>query len=182
MKTTLVQYTKVFVLIFFTLSIKISESQISSYYFEATKNYDDNRTISYFLIDGIKDRHQEYYINKQLNENTDILQFHIYKKEGNSNRCMIETKKNFNNNEIIELINKEIENYNTLKSVNYKNKWDFFKIIYDIPDDCPVFNYGEITKENKEAFISDINKWKLSNPEKYNEIKHLKEEIEILKN
>jgi len=159
-----------------------SYAQISSVKLESFKDYDNGTRIGYYQIEGIKDINEQYFIQKELRKEESVSKFFLYDKENGYNRCMIKTNNNLNEIDLTKLIDLKIKNYNSLKNAKYNSKWEFYKIIYDIPEDCPILKYTEINEDNKDVFISEMKEWKASNFEKYNEIKHLKNEIEILNN
>ena len=174
-------------IILIILISKISFGQISDFTFESSKDYDNNVKIAYFHLIGFQDADEIYYVKKELLKNNDIIRFEIYKKETNSianensNYCMSEAISDYNESKIQFLINEKIQEYNKLKEEYSDNIWDLYKEIYKIPEDCPVFEYIPITKNNKEEFISKMREWKKSNIEEYKKIKHLKEKLDIPK-
>lgn len=158
----------------------IGNSQINNFQFEGCKDYEDGSRIAYFYISGLNSIHQAVFVQKELRKHELVLRFYIYQSNTDSNRCMIETYKDINEGDIRKMINDVIGQYEEFKMQFKDDKWEFFKIVYEIPEDFPLFKYYPLTDANRDNFIEETKIWMDKNPDKFKEIKHLKNEIDGL--
>ena len=146
-----------------------SFSQISPFNFDGVKNYDNGNTIAYFYVNGISDDNQAFFVQNELRKETLINRFFIYPYKNGVNRCMIDCSQELNENEIKDLINSKIEQYNTEFS-KAKNLREFYLNLYSITNMPKYEDTGnrqdDVLKVKKEFEI-----WKNQNPDKYSLIR-----------
>ena len=156
---------------FFLLILQLGFGQIKPFTFSGNKIYTEGNQIAYFSIEGIENRVEADFIQKELVKKNTVLRFKIY--DGYmKNHCMIELTNVKNETYIFNQLQTIQNNFRIVKSSDLSSYSNLLRNLYDVLDFPFYSNYGD-DKNDNQGYKLAIKNWKGNNKEKWESIKHL---------
>lgn len=84
---------------------------IQPFTFSAMKDYEGNKRVAYFYINGLANNKEGQYAQNELRKNINIPRFFVYELKEGTSKCMIETTSSVDETALLLLINNAINQY-----------------------------------------------------------------------